>query len=179
MQAYHDEEWGVPTHDERELFEVLVLEGAQAGLSWSLILRRRPGYQAAFAGFDAVKVGRFGVREVRRLLADPGIVRNQRKIEAAIGLARIVVAMRDEPGGFDGYCFGFVGGRPKHNAWRRMEEIPALTPESQALSKDLQRRGANFVGPTICYAFMQSCGLVNDHLVTCYRYRELNRESHS
>jgi DNA-3-methyladenine glycosylase I len=175
MLEYHDREWGVPSHDERHLFEMLVLESAQAGLSWSMILRRRDSYRAAFAGFDIPKVAAFGPRDVERLLANPGIVRNRRKIEAAISLARIARAIARESGSLDRYLYAFVGGRPRRNRWRRMEEIPATTPESVALSKDLKSRGASFTGPTICYSFMQACGLVNDHLVSCFRYRLSNQ----
>lgn len=175
MQAYHDGEWGVPSHDDHHLFEMLVLEGAQAGLSWSLILRRRDGYRAAFHGFDIATVAAFGARDVRRLLADAGIVRNRRKIESAIGLAKIARTIARETGSLDRYVYGFVGGRPRRNRWRRFDQVPAMTPESIALSKDLVRRGATFTGPTVCYAFMQACGLVNDHLVACFRHREINR----
>ena len=177
MLAYHDQEWGMASHDDRHLFEMLVLESAQAGLSWSMILRRREAYRAAFAGFDIPKVAAFGPRDVERLLANAGIVRNRRKIEAAISLAGIARAIARESGSLDRYLYGFVGGRPRRNRWRRMEEIPAMSPESLALSKDLKRRGASFTGPTICYAFMQACGLVNDHLVSCFRYRAGNSES--
>jgi DNA-3-methyladenine glycosylase I len=167
--AYHDEEWGVPSHDERHLFEHLVLEGAQAGLSWSTILRKRESYRRAFAGFDAEQVARFGAKDVERLLGDAGIVRNRAKIEAAIQNARATL----ELGSLDAYFWEFIGGRPRVNAWRTLAELPAETPESRALSKDLKRRGFRFVGPTSMYAFMQSVGLVNDHTVDCFRYREL------
>ena len=167
--AYHDEEWGVPSHDERHLFELLVLEGAQAGLSWSTILRKREGYRGAFAGFDAEQVARFGPRDVERLLADASIVRNRAKIEAAIGNARATV----ELGGLDAHLWSFVRGKPIVNSWRTLAEIPAETEESRAMSQDLKRRGFRFVGPTICYAFMQAAGLVNDHVVDCFRYAEL------
>ena len=175
MQAYHDREWGVPSHDDRHLFEMLVLEGAQAGLSWSIILRRREAYRAAFSGFDLATVAAFGGRDLRRLLADAGIVRNRRKLEGAIGLATVARTIIRDAGSLDRYVYGFTGGRPRRNRWRRLDEIPAKTPESVALSQDLKRRGATFTGPTICYAFMQACGLVNDHLVACFRYREINR----
>jgi DNA-3-methyladenine glycosylase I len=171
--AYHDEEWGVPSRDERHLFELLVLEGAQAGLSWATILRKREGYRRAFAGFDAEAVARFGERDVERLLADPGIVRNRLKIESAIANARAGLAVRDEHGTLADYLWSFVGGEPKRNAWRTLSEIPAETDESRAMSKDLKRRGFRFVGPTVCYAFMQAAGLVNDHVVDCFRYSEL------
>ena len=164
--AYHDEEWGVPSHDERHLFELLVLEGAQAGLSWSTILRKREGYRRAFAGFDAQRVAGFNERDVERLLADASIVRNRAKIESAIGNARATL----ELGGLDAHLWSFVGGQPIVNSWRALAEIPAETAESQTMSKDLKRRGFRFVGPTICYAFMQACGLVNDHTTDCFRY---------
>jgi DNA-3-methyladenine glycosylase I len=167
--AYHDEEWGVPSHDERHLFELLVLEGAQAGLSWSTILRKREGYRRAFAGFDPERVARFGERDIGRLLADPSIVRNRAKIESAIGNARATL----ELGGLDAHLWSFVGGRPIVNSWQALAEIPAETAESQAMSKDLKRRGFRFVGPTICYAFMQATGMVNDHAVSCFRYAEM------
>jgi DNA-3-methyladenine glycosylase I len=173
--TYHDDEWGVPSHDERHLFELLVLEGAQAGLSWSTILHKREGYRRAFAGFDAKRVERFGEREVARLLADPSIVRNRAKIESAIGNARATL----ELGGLDAHLWSFVGGKPIVNAWRSLAEIPSETAESKAMSKDLKRRGFRFVGPTICYAFMQATGMVNDHDVGCFRYRELSRGSDS
>ena len=168
--AYHDEEWGVPSRDERHLFEMLVLEGAQAGLSWSTILRKRDGYRRAFAEFDAEAVARFGDRDVDRLLTDPGIVRNRLKVESAIANARAVVAL---DGTLAEHLWSFVGGEPKVNGWRELSEIPAETEESRAMSKDLKKRGFRFVGPTICYAFMQATGLVNDHTVDCFRYREL------
>jgi DNA-3-methyladenine glycosylase I len=167
--AYHDEEWGVPSHDERHLFELLVLEGAQAGLSWSTILRKREGYRRAFTGFDAERVAGFNERDVERLLADPSIVRNRAKIESAIGNARATL----ELGGLDAHLWSFVGGQPIVNSWRALAEIPAETAESQTMSKDLKRRGFRFVGPTICYAFMQATGMVNDHVVSCFRYDEL------
>jgi DNA-3-methyladenine glycosylase I len=171
--AYHDEEWGVPSHDERHLFELLVLEGAQAGLSWSTILRKRDGYRQAFAGFDAEAVARFGPRDVERLLGDAGIVRNRAKIEAAIGNARAALAVREELGALDTLLWSFVGGEPRQSAWRSLEELPAETDESRTMSKELKRRGFRFVGPTICYAFMQAAGLVNDHVVGCFRYPEV------
>jgi DNA-3-methyladenine glycosylase I len=159
----------VPSHDERHLFEMLVLEGAQAGLSWSTILRKREGYRRAFAGFDVEKVARFGNRDVERLLADVSIVRNRAKIESAIGNARAAL----ELGGLAEHLWSFVGGEPVVNSWRTLAEIPAETEESKAMSRDLKRRGFRFVGPTICYAFMQSTGMVNDHIVSCFRYAEL------
>ena len=164
--AYHDEEWGVPSRDERHLFEMLVLEGAQAGLSWSTILRKRDGYRKAFAGFDAAKVARFGPADVERLMADAGIVRNRLKIESAIANAKAVL----EVGSLGDLVWSFVGGEPKVNAWKTIAEIPAETEESTAMSKDLKRRGFCFVGPTVCYAFMQACGLVNDHTTNCFRF---------
>src|SRR5438876_4428566 len=158
MIAYHDEEWGRPVHDDRVLFEFLVLEGAQAGLSWSTILRKREGYRRAFAGFDVERVAAFGPRDVERLLGDAGIVRNRAKIESAIGNARATL----ELGGLDAHLWSFVGGQPIVNSWRALAEIPAETAESQTMSKDLKRRGFRFVAPTICYAFMQATGMVND-----------------
>ena len=174
MIDYHDREWGTPVHDDRTLFEFLVLEGAQAGLSWRTVLERREGYRRAFAGFDAERVARFGPRDVERLLADPGVVRNRAKVESAIGNARAFLAVRDEQGSFDAWVWGFVGGRQRRNAWRTMRDVPATTPESDRLSKELKRRGFRFVGPTIVYAFMQAVGMVNDHLVGCYRYAEVS-----
>jgi DNA-3-methyladenine glycosylase I len=171
--AYHDLEWGVPSHDERELFELLVLEGAQAGLSWSTILHRRDGYRRAFAGFDPERVAEFGPDDEARLLADTSIIRNRAKVVAAIGNAHVWVAMRQARVDPIDHLWSFVGGRPMQNRWRAMGEIPAETPESGAMSRDLRARGFRFVGPTICYAFMQSAGLVNDHLVTCFRYAEV------
>ena len=164
--AYHDEEWGVPMRDERELFELLNLEGAQAGLSWSTILRKREGYRAAFAGWDVEAIAQFGEDDVSRLLADAGIVRHRGKIEAVIGNARAVLAL-DVP--LSELLWSFVGGETRVNAWRTVDEIPAATPESTAMSKELKRRGFRFVGPTTCYAFMQSAGLVDDHTVDCFR----------
>lgn len=171
--AYHDTEWGVPAHDDRRLFEFLILEGAQAGLSWDTILRKRENYRRAFAGFDAKRVARFGAREVRALMGDPGIVRNRLKIESAITNARAFLDVQREFGSFDRYIWQFVGGRPKRNRWRAMSDVPASTLESDAMSKDLKKRGFRFVGSTICYAFMQATGMVNDHLVTCFRHSEL------
>ena len=173
--AYHDEEWGTPSHDDRHLFEMIVLEGAQAGLSWSTILRKREGYRRAFAGFDAEAVARFGPADVERLMGDAGIVRNRLKIESAIANARAVLAVREEDGGLAGYLWSFVGGTPVQNAWATTAEIPAETPESKAMSRDLKRRGFRFVGPTVCYAFMQATGLVNDHTVDCDRYAVVQR----
>ena len=170
--AYHDEEWGVPIHDERHMFELLCLEGAQAGLSWSTILHKREGYRRAFAGFDPERVAAFGERDVERLMADAGIVRNRAKILAAIAGARAVLELRAGPGFVD-HVWSFVAGQPRVNRWSSMREIPALTDESKAMSRDLKARGFNFVGPTICYAFMQSAGLVNDHQVGCFRWAEV------
>jgi DNA-3-methyladenine glycosylase I len=170
--AYHDEEWGVPERDERALFELLTLEGAQAGLSWSTILRKREGYRRAFEGFDPERVARFRTRDVERLLADPGIVRNRLKVESTVNNAQRLLELRDEVG-FGDYLWSFVDGEPRVNRWRKLAEIPSETAESKAMSKDLKRRGFRFVGPTVCYAFMQAAGLVNDHVVDCFRYREL------
>jgi DNA-3-methyladenine glycosylase I len=171
--AYHDEEWGVPSHDDRHLFEMLSLEGAQAGLSWSTILRKRQGYRRAFAGFDPQKVARFDARKLELLLADPGIVRNRRKVESVVANARAVLDVRAEHGSLDDYLWSFVGGELKANRWGSLDEIPAETAESRAMSKDLKRRGFRFVGPTICYAFMQATGMVLDHVASCFRYEEL------
>lgn len=172
--AYHDEEWGAPCHDDGHLFELLVLEGAQAGLSWATILRKREGYRKAFAGFDPAAVARLGARDVERLLADPGIVRNRLKIESAIANAVVTVAVQEERGSLDDYLWDFVGGAPIVNRRGSVSEIPAETAESHALSRDLKRRGFRFVGPVVCYAFMQAAGLVNDHVVSCFRYREVS-----
>jgi DNA-3-methyladenine glycosylase I len=171
MLAYHDEEWGVPSHDDRHLFELLILEGAQAGLSWRTILHRREGYRRAFAGFDADAVARFGDRDVEHLLADPGIVRNRAKVEAAIGNARAVLEVRAEAGSLDAYLWGLAGGVPRRNRWRDLSDVPAETDASRNMSKDLKRRGFRFVGPTICYAFMQATGMVDDHVTSCFRAR--------
>jgi DNA-3-methyladenine glycosylase I len=173
MLRYHDEEWGVPSHDDRQLFEMLVLEGAQAGLSWTTILNKRENYRRAFDGFDFEKIARYGEADIVRLLGDAGIVRNRAKIEAAIGNAKAVLAARVEFGSFDSYIWGFVGGAPKRNAFRSLSELPASTPESDAMAKDLKKRGFRFVGSTICYAFMQAVGMVNDHEVSCFRYDEV------
>ena len=171
--AYHDREWGVPVHDDRLLFEFLVLEGAQAGLSWITILRKREGYRRAFAGFDPVKVARFNRRSVERLLKDPGIVRNRLKIESAISNARAFLDVQEEFGSFDRFMWQFVGGRPIVNRRRGMKQVPATTPESDAMSRELRRRGFRFVGSTICYAHMQAVGMVNDHVTSCFRHSEL------
>jgi DNA-3-methyladenine glycosylase I len=173
MTAYHDAEWGVPLHDDRALFEFLILEGAQAGLSWSTILNKRENYRAAFDGFDAHKIARYTERKRAALLADAGIVRNRLKIDAAISNAKAFLETQDEFGSFDGYIWRFVDGSPLRNRWRRMEDVPARTPQSDAMSKDLAKRGYRFVGSTICYAFMQATGMVNDHLVSCFRHKEV------
>ena len=173
--AYHDLEWGVPVHDDSRLFEFLILEGAQAGLSWLTILNKRENYRKAFDGFDAGKVARYADRDVARLLADPGIVRNRLKIEAAIRNARSVLAIRDAHGSLARFLWDFVDGRPVQNRWRTLQEIPASTPQSERMSKELRRLGCNFVGSTICYAFMQATGMVNDHLVDCFRHAQLGQ----
>jgi len=172
---YHDREWGVPLHDDRRLFEFLVLEGAQAGLSWITILKKRENYRKAFDGFDPKKVAAFGENKIAALLADAGIVRNRLKISAAVRNALTFLEIQGEFGSFDAYLWRFVDGRPKQNRWKVLTEVPAETSESRALSKDLIRRGCSFVGPTICYAFMQAVGMVNDHLVSCFRYEETAR----
>jgi len=174
MIEYHDREWGTPVHDDRRQFEFLILEGAQAGLSWRTVLYKREAYRAAFAGFDPEKVARFGARETRRLLADAGIIRNKLKIGSAIKNARAFLAVREEFGTFDKYIWRFVDGKPKVNRWKSMRQIPPRTRESDALSKDLKQRGFTFVGSTIMYAHMQAAGLVNDHIVSCWRWNELD-----
>ena len=174
MVAYHDREWGMPVHDDVVLFEFLTLEGAQAGLSWSTILKKRDNYRRAFAGFAPEKVARFNVRSVQRLLGDAGIVRNRLKIESTISNAHAFLRVQDQCGSFDAYVWEFVGGASRINKFRRLSDIPASTPESDRLSKDLKQRGFRFVGSTICYAFMQATGLVNDHEVACPRYAEIN-----
>jgi DNA-3-methyladenine glycosylase I len=171
--TYHDREWGVPVHDDRKLFEFLILEGAQAGLSWTTILNKRENYRAALNNFRPEKIARYGVRDVNRLLANPVIVRNRLKVAATIGNAKAFLAVRKEFGSFEQYLWSFVGGRPIQNRWRRMSQVPARTAESDAMSRDLTRRGFKFVGSTICYALMQAVGMVNDHLVTCPRHAEL------
>jgi len=173
--AYHDQEWGVPVHEDRVLFEFLILEGAQAGLSWMTILKKRENFRAAFDQFDPQAVARYDERKVAELLANPGIIRNRLKIEAAIQNARALLNVNEEFGSFDAYIWRFVGGRPKVNAWKTMQEIPAQTEEARTLSKDLLQRGFKFVGPTICYAHMQATGMVNDHTVDCFRDQEINR----
>ncbi len=173
MIEYHDKEWGVAVHDDRLLFEFLVLEGAQAGLSWSTILKKRESYRAAFDDFDIEKVADYGEDKIGQLLQDPGIIRNRLKIRSTISNARAVLSIRKEFGSFDSYIWGFVDGKTIWNSWRELKEIPAKTPEAEAMSKDLKKRGFTFVGPTICYAFMQAVGMVNDHITNCFRYREL------
>jgi DNA-3-methyladenine glycosylase I len=170
---YHDEEWGVPVHDERKWFEFLILEGAQAGLSWDTILKKRERYREVFDGFDAGKVARYDKKKVRELLRDAGIIRNRLKIEAATSNAQAFLKVQEEFGTFDAYIWRFVGGQPKQNAWKMHKRLPAKTVESDALSKDLQKRGFRFVGSTICYALMQATGMVNDHVVACFRWNQL------
>ncbi len=174
MVAYHDVEWGTPVHDDRKLFEFLVLEGAQAGLSWSTILRKRRAYVEAFDGFDAAKIAGYDDRKYQELLANPGIVRNQQKIQAAIHNARCLLQVRDAFGSFDAYIWQFVGGKPIQNRWQTLQDVPATTAESNAMSKDLKRRGFKFAGDTICYAFMQAVGMVNDHTVDCFRWNQIS-----
>ena len=173
MLEYHDREWGVPVHDDAKHFEFLVLEGAQAGLNWSIILNKRGGYRRAFSEFDPREVARYTERRVQRLMLDPGIIRNRQKIEAAVRNARAFLAIQDEFGTFDAYAWRFVGGQPKVNRWRAIKQIPATSTESDAFSKDLKSRGFGLVGSTIIYAHMQAVGMVNDHLVDCFRYREV------
>ena len=173
-REYHDTEWGVPVHDDRTMFEFLVLEGNQAGLSWGTILRKRENFRRAFDGFDPVKVARYDGRKVRSLLGDPGIIRNRLKVQAAIANARAFLGVEREFGSFDAFIWRFVGGKPRVNRWRSLSEIPATTPESEEMSRELLSRGFRFVGPTICYAHMQAIGMVNDHVVSCFRYRELS-----
>jgi DNA-3-methyladenine glycosylase I len=175
MLVYHDDEWGVPLHDDRALFELLILEGAQAGLSWTTILNRREGYRRAFDGFDLATIAGYRAEDEARLLADPGIVRNRAKVASAVSNARTALEVIGETGSLDRYLWSFVGDRPIQNRWQAMEEIPAETDASREMSKDLKRRGFTFVGPTIVYAFMQSAGLVNDHQVQCFRYDEVAR----
>jgi DNA-3-methyladenine glycosylase I len=171
--AYHDEDWGVPVHDDRLLFEMLILEGAQAGLSWFTILKKRENYRKAFHNFDCEKIARYTQRDINRLLADPGIVRNRLKIEAAVKNARGTIKIKEEFGTLDAFLWRYVDGAPQQNAWEKLSDAPAKTAQSDAMSKDLKKSGFNFVGSTICYAFMQSVGMVNDHLVSCFRYKEL------
>jgi DNA-3-methyladenine glycosylase I len=173
LVRYHDEEWGVPEHDDRRLFELLTLEGAQAGLSWLTVLRRRQGYRRCFLDFDFERVAAFDETDVGRLLADPGIIRNRAKLASTIANARALLAVRDEFGSFDAYLWRFVDGRPVISRFERLQQLPASTPLSRAMSRDLQKRGFRFCGPTICYALMQAAGLANDHLTSCFRFREL------
>jgi DNA-3-methyladenine glycosylase I len=179
LLEYHDREWGVPAHSDQKHFEVLVLSGAQAGLNWSLVLKKREGYRRAFDKFDPEKVARFSERQIARLVSDPEIIRNRLKIQAAVRNARAFLKVQEEFGEFDSYCWGFVGGRPQLNRWKATRQIPATSPESKTFSKDLKHRGFSFVGPTVVYAFMQAVGMVNDHLVDCFRYREILREGAS
>ncbi len=174
-QRYHDEEWGVPVHDEHRWFEFLLLEGAQAGLSWSTVLNKRVGYRKAFANFDPVRVARFTPKRVEKLLTDPSIIRNRLKVQSAVLNARAFLDVQDEIGSFDDYMWGFVGGRPKQNRWKTQGDVPATSAESDAMSKDLKKRGFKFVGSTICYALMQATGLVNDHTTDCFRYKACAR----
>jgi DNA-3-methyladenine glycosylase I len=171
--AYHDDEWGVPSHDDRHLFEMLVLEGAQAGLSWSTILNKRDGYRDAFAGFEPAAVARFAPADVERLMQYAGIVRNRLKIESAVNNAQRVVEVEEQDGSLDSYLWSFVGGSPIVGEWKRLSDLPAETNESKAMSKDLKRRGFRFVGPTVCYAFMQAVGMANDHVADCFRFDEI------
>ena len=173
MIEYHDREWGLPVHDDRRHYEFLVLEAAQAGLSWSIVLKKREGYRRAFSEFDPEKVARYTEKRIQKLTLDPAIIRNGMKIEAAVRNARQFMAIQEEFGSFDRYCWQFVDGRPKVNRWKEMGQIPATSPESDAFSKDLKRRGFSFVGSTVIYAHMQAVGMVNDHLVDCFRYREI------
>ena len=173
--AYHDEEWGVPVHDERTLFEFLILEGAQAGLSWDTVLKKRDNYRRAIANFDPQKVSRFNRRKIRTLLKDPGIIRNRLKIESTISNAQAFLQVQKEFGSFDAHIWTFVNGRPQQNAWKPGTRLPATTPESDAMSKDLKKRGFRFVGSTICYAFMQAVGMVNDHATNCFRHKQLKK----
>ena len=175
MRDYHDREWGVPTHDDRRHFEFLILEAAQAGLSWSVVLNKREGYRRAFDQFDPKKVARYSAARIDTLVADPGIVRNRLKITAAVRNAQAFLAVQKEFGSFDAYCWPFVNGRPRQNRWSSMRQIPATTAESDAFSRDLKRRGFSFVGSTVIYAHMQAIGMVNDHLVDCFRYRDVRR----
>lgn len=174
---YHDNEWGVPVHDDRQLFEMIVLDGAQAGLSWITILRRRESYREAFDNFDVRKVALYDDRKIERLLQDPGIIRNRLKVNSAVKNAQAFLRVVEEFGTFDEYIWGFTGHRTIHNRWKALSELPAKTPESDAMSKDLKKRGFSFVGSTICYAFMQAAGMVNDHVNDCFRYREVKKLS--
>ena len=173
MQAYHDEEWGVPLHDDRALFEFLILEGAQAGLSWQTVLNKRDSYRKAFDNFDPAKVARYTAKRVDKLLANPGIIRNRLKVESSVSNAKAFLAIQREFGSFDAYVWQYVGGKPKKNSFKSMSKLPATTTESDAFSKDLKQRGFRFVGSTICYAFMQAVGMVNDHTTNCFRYEQV------
>ena len=175
MREYHDREWGVPNHDDRKHFEFLILEAAQAGLSWSIVLNKREGYRRAFSQFDPEKVARYTKAKIDKLTADPGIIRNRMKIEAAVKNARALLAVQEEFGSFDKYCWRFVDGKPRQNRWKSLRQIPPTTPESDSFSRDLKQRGFKFVGPTVIYAHMQAVGMVNDHLVDCFRYRPIKR----
>ena len=175
MREYHDREWGVPTHDDRKHFEFLILEAAQAGLSWSIVLNKREGYRRAFSEFDPEKVARYSKARIDKLVADPSIIRNRMKIEAAVKNAHALLAVQEEFGSFDKYCWRFVDGKPRQNRWKSLRELPAKTSESDAFSKDLKQRGFSFVGSTVIYAHMQAVGMVNDHLVDCFRYRPIQR----
>jgi len=176
LLRYHDDEWGVPVHRDRHHFEILALSGAQAGLNWLLVLKKREGYRRAFDKFDPAKVANYSERDIEKLMSNPEIIRNRQKIQAAVRNARALLAVQEEFGSFDSYCWRFVDGQPKLNRWKTMRQIPATTPESDAFSKDLKNRGFSFVGSTIVYAYMQAAGLVNDHLVDCYRHREIGQE---
>jgi DNA-3-methyladenine glycosylase I len=175
FHPYHDEEWGVPSHDDRHLFEMLILEGAQAGLNWATILKKRQNYQKAYDNFNVVKIARYSSRKVAALLADEGIVRNRLKVAASIDNARAFLKVQKEFGSFDAYIWSFVGGKPRQNAWKSLKQLPTRTAESDAVSKDLRKRGFRFVGPTICYAYMQAMGMVNDHTTDCFRHRVVAR----
>jgi DNA-3-methyladenine glycosylase I len=175
MMEYHDREWGVATHDDRKHFEFLILEAAQAGLSWSIVLNKREGYRRAFSQFDPEKVARYTKAKIDKLVTDPGIIRNRLKIEAAVNNARKLLDVQDEFGSFDKYCWRFVDGKPRHNRWKLPRQVPATTPESDQFSRDLKQRGFKFVGTTVIYAHMQAVGMVNDHLVNCFRYRTIKR----
>jgi DNA-3-methyladenine glycosylase I len=177
MLQYHDREWGVPVHQDRKHFEFLVLEAAQAGLSWAIVLKKREGYRRAFDGFDPQKVARYSIRRIEKLAINSEIIRNRMKIEAAVRNARAFLKIQEEFGSFDSYCWRFVGGRPKLNRWKVMQQIPATSPESDAFSKDLKHRGLSFVGSTVVYAHMQAVGMVNDHVVDCFRYHEIRQQS--
>ena len=175
MIEYHDTEWGVPVHDERKLFEFLVLDAAQAGLSWLTVLKKRENYRKAFRQFDPEKVAKFKKRDIERLMNDAGIIRNRLKVESAVANAKALIEIRKEFGSFDSYIWGFTGGKTIKNRWKKLEQLPAESEESRAMSKDMKKRGFKFCGPVICYAFMQAAGMVNDHLLHCFRYREVGR----